>query len=298
MKSTQRLLITLVSCIFAGLLVTACGRDETPAPASNGDTPIPATSEPAPAPERSLSQAEISPLDSPLATPMIDQATASSYVDAGMTAFNDGDYDEAYQLFSQAIALDGNMSRSHAAVGMLYVTWRRFPEALDAYSKALELERTPEILIGRCNVYRLLLRTEEALQDCNEAITLKPDDTEIYLVLSNLYLENQDYAQARAQADSVLRLDPENDKAVFTVAMIDLAEGLPDRAYDKLSEAIAMNSKEPRYYWERGFLSIALGKIDQARSDMHSVLDVADPKKDGDLMLFAGSQLQILGEGK
>ncbi len=297
MKSTQRLWILLVFYII-GMLATACGGKDTSAPVPNGDTSISATTAPTPAPERSLSQVEISPLNSPLLTPTAGQATASSYVDAGMTAFNDGDYDEAFQLFSKATALDENMSSAHAAIGMLYVTWRRFPEALDAYSKAIELERTADNLIGRCNVYRLLLRTEEALQDCNEAIALKPDDTEIYLVLSSLYLENKDYAQARAQADNVLRLDPENDKAVFTTGMIDLAEGLADNAYDKLSESISMNSKEPRYYWERGFLSMALGKIDQARKDMHSVLDVADPKKHGDLMLFAGSQLEILGEGK
>jgi len=298
MKSRQKLFILLVFLIFVGLFVTSCGGEDAPAGAPNGDILIPATSEPAPAPERSPSQAEMSPLNSPLATPGADEATASAYVDAGLVATDDGDYDEAFQLFSKAIELGGDLSRAHAATGTLYVIWRRYPEALDEYSKALELERTPDILIGRCNVYRLLLRVPEALQDCNEAIALKPDDTEIYLVLASLYLEKQDYAEARAQADNVLRLDPENDKAVFTTAMIDLAEGQADKAFDQLSLAISMNSKEPRYYWERGFLSIALGKIDQARTDMQSVLDVADPKKDGDLMLFAGSQLQILGDEK
>jgi tetratricopeptide (TPR) repeat protein len=237
----------------------------------------------------------ISPLVSPLQAPA---AGITPLLDEADRLFESGQYESALALYTQALedAPGRAFWRAHAGRGNIYSAWRRFNEASDEYSRSLEYARTPVVLISRCNAYRLLHRYEMAFADCEEALQLEPNSADARIVLASIYLDQGASEEARKQVEVARTARPDSAEAFFMSAAVEMAEGNLQSTVEYLSQAIALDPSEPTYYWERGFLYLSLGEVEKARADLKSVLDVGDPVLHGEVMLRAGTQLQILGE--
>ncbi len=276
---TRILGFMLVSVAIA-LLVAGCGSD------NKKSTPVPASTE-------FESPLVLSPLTSPLVTPQ----DSPSYVEKGLGLYANGQYEEAMENFTQAIAQGTDVARAYGGRGSVFVAWRRYNEAVEEYTAGLAHERRADLLIGRCNAFRHLQRYEEAIRDCQEALSLQPNSPDAYLVLAGMYLDQGDTERSREYIQDVMTLAPANSKALFLLGLADLADGDATGAMQNFTEAIKLNPNEPQYYWERGFLALGLGKVDQAREDMKAILRIGDPQIHGDLMFRASAQLNLLGSG-
>ncbi|GEM_PF-1610328 len=281
-RTVQRALL-LVTLAAAALMLTYCGgRDQPP-----DEPPVNQTTSPT-APD--------TPTVSPLSPLSASVGIRSEDVDTGLGLYQEGRYEEAMALFDRAIAQGVDLARAHGGRAAVYVAWRRYEEAVQEYTTALMYGSSPELLVGRCNALRYLLKHQQALDDCRTAIEMDPDNPEVHLVLASLYLEQGDTAEAQLHATKVLEeLDPGSSRAAFLMGMIALQQGNAEEAMAYLTQAIELDPEEPQYYWERGFLALGLGQVEQARADMEAILRVGNPRQHGELMLRASSQLNFLG---
>lgn len=214
----------------------------------------------------------------------------------GRNLLQDGDLEGALLAFTYAIEGNDNLSAAYAGRGDTLISLRRFTEALEDYSKSLEIEITPEVLASRCNTYRLTAAFELALEDCNNALAIDPQNVTAHIAAAMLFLEKDQLNLAQKEADVAIRIDPSSIEAVLAASQIAIAEGDSEAAIVALSRCIEIDQSNPECYWHRGFLYTALGQIKLAIEDMQAVLDLGDPNIHGRLMLEAGTVLRQFGE--
>ena len=232
-------------------------------------------------------------------SPLTAQSPISEPVDpvsVGDQLFQARQYEQAISAYDEAIEAGNDLARAYAGRGHAYTALRRFDEAVSDYTSSLEYDRASEVLASRCNAFRMLAETTLATDDCNAAIELDPDNANAHLALAALYLEQNNINQARAAASTAQELDPESANAHYVLAQVEVVVGNREAAADALSKCIELDQAELPCYWERGFIYYSLGKIDEAKEDMRSVLERGNPEFDGELMYNAGKLLQTLGE--
>lgn len=259
-------IIGLVSAAFALLFLLGCTRP--------GETPV-----------------SVSPLtaQSPISEPV-------DPVSVGDQLFQAKQYEQAISAYDEAIEAGNDLARAYAGRGHAYNALRHFDEAVSDYTASLEYDRVSEVLASRCNAFRMLAETTRAIDDCNAAVELDPKNAHAHMALAALYLEQNNIDQARAEASTAQELDPESANAHYVLAQVEVVVGNLEAAAAALSKCIELDQSEIVCYWERGFIYYSLGKVDQAREDMRSVLERGDPEFDGELMYNAGKLLHTLGE--
>ena len=250
--------LALVVVVLVGLLVTNYFRDDEPLITSTpttGEVESPRTAN-----ELSTPVSPLSPLSSPMPTP----SDVSGLLDTADQQYESGNYQEAFDLYSQAIEVGQGSSlwRAYTGRGNVYSAWRRHPEALEEYNTSLNYAQTPVTLISRCSVHRLLHNYDQAIADCNEAVSLDPTNAEAPLALASIFLDRGELEEARAKAEQAQNLDPTLAEVPYLLSLIDLAEGNGQKSVENLTKAIELMPDSAFFYWERGFLYLGLGEVE------------------------------------
>jgi len=124
-------------------------------------------------------------------------------------------YDEAIAGFTEAIHLDPTRAPAYGERGLAYSNSGRHAEALPDYTRAIELSPASGVYNNRGWACLELGRLDEALADLDKAIELSPANLTALGNRSRLYMTRKQYAQAIADCDAALRLDP---KAAWAVS--------------------------------------------------------------------------------
>jgi Flp pilus assembly protein TadD len=109
--------------------------------------------------------------------PSSDQELIQTYLSQGQDLLQNGDLDQAAEVYSQAIALDPNLIQAHSALGYIYAQQGRFPEAVEENLVVLRL--APNDYASHKNLsilYQQLGRIDEALTEAQIALSLAPEN--------------------------------------------------------------------------------------------------------------------------
>jgi adenylate cyclase len=119
-------------------------------------------------------------------------------------------YDEAIGEGERALALAFNSSFVHAALAFSLGYAGRPEEAIPLYKKAIRLSPIPEswYLWGLGDCYRMVGRYEEAISVYKRAIKLSPDDVLAHAGAAAVYAQWERDKEAQTEAAEVLRIDP------------------------------------------------------------------------------------------
>ena len=186
-----------------------------------------------------------------------------------------------------------DLSIAYAERAQSYSALRHFPEASEDLNKAIAYGETSELMANRCSVRRMLAQYDDAMKDCRRALEIYPQNTDAYVLLSAVYMANDDKIAARQAISDSIAIN-ETAAAYYMRAELDLGEGYPESAVDNLSRAIQLDPAQPTYYWERGFTSLGLGRVEDSIADMKKILEIGNPNTDGELMVKASAQLKVL----
>lgn len=91
-----------------------------------------------------------------------------------------------------------------------------------------------------------------------EIISHNPKHVKAYEGLGNLYLWNEQYAQARETLLFTLRLSPDDASVYMSLAEVELAEENPKKAVEYLRRCVELRSSNPKFidrYVEAAFLA-------------------------------------------
>jgi predicted O-linked N-acetylglucosamine transferase (SPINDLY family) len=181
----------------------------------------------------------------------------------GLIAHQLGQYQQAIDWITKAIAVDGRDPSSHSNLGAVYYALQRFEDAVDAYHTALRLK--PDFAQAQYNLGAALKdlgRIEEAASAYEAAARLNRDYAEAYFEWGNVsYLLGQldraidayngavrvrpDFAEAYANLGIALHGQSQLDQAVLALeaalrlkpdypqALVNLGTTQSERGYDR-----------------------------------------------------------------
>ncbi len=127
----------------------------------------------------------------------------------GKAALDCGKYEEAIQLFSQAIAKHSRAGEALIGRGMAHAALENFGAAKRDFSKVLELNpRSPMALGELALVRRRLGDLDGALSDMKQVLTILPDNTWAWINLAEIHMDRGELGPARQALEKAAGIDP------------------------------------------------------------------------------------------
>ncbi len=120
---------------------------------------------------------------------------------------------------------------------------------------------------NRCDAHNANRESDLALEDCNQAIRLDPNDAVSYRNRGDAYADKNDLRRALADYSEAIRLNPKDAEAYAARARILRGTGDFKRAITDLDQAITLNPEDGYPYRERGVTLFSLGDLQAAAAD-------------------------------
>ncbi|MGH8261408.1 MAG: tetratricopeptide repeat protein, partial [Steroidobacteraceae bacterium] len=148
----------------------------------------------------------------------------------------------------------------------------RLDDAVQDYSRSIELSSSPAAHLDRGIAYARLLRPEKALADFDAVLSIDPNDVPALLgradanhVRKRLAASLDDYAR-------VIATDPRNATAYFKRGNVhfDLREFAA--AFSDYSESLRLEPKQPVALYNRALAAQHLGRLKEAARDRRRAL--------------------------
>src|SRR6266851_450545 len=158
-------------------------------------------------------------------------APTTDYEGEGLKALEAKQYDQAVQLFKQALPADPADYSAHFHLALSFSMLGKAAEAIPEYKKALELK--PGLYQAELNLGILLLRekrTKEAVPHFDAAVQAKPKEFRAQWYLAEALLSAEEPAQAEPHYQAALEIDGKS-------AAAQLGLGRSEARQSRLSEA-------------------------------------------------------------
>ena len=110
-------------------------------------------------------------------------------------------------------------------------------------------------------------KDSEAIALLGEAITLNPNDAEIYVKRATIFMSMGEAASCAYDADKALQLNPNHAMAYFLRGAANLTLSKNAQAIADLNEAIRLDDKNKHAYYFRGLYYRNIGDKERARTD-------------------------------
>lgn len=135
---------------------------------------------------------------------------------AGEKALDEGRYDAAAQLFTQAVAAAPRDVSAHFNLALAYNLLGRDAEAIPEYKKVIELN--PQIYEAYVNLGQTLIRSREAaaaIEPLQKAVALKPGEFKAHFYLGEALFEMQRFDDAVPAYTEAIKLDASSAPATL-----------------------------------------------------------------------------------
>lgn len=137
------------------------------------------------------------------------------------------DLSRAQQLVEEALQTTPDDRRLWRMKGRIAQAQKRFEEAEQAYTKAIESSSVPQFLdIARRAILRLdLKKIKEAEQDIQRMQKIAPKHPLTHYAVGRLALEHQNHAQAQIELEQAIKFNTDFYPAYFPLGVAHLAQG-------------------------------------------------------------------------
>lgn len=184
-----------------------------------------------------------------------------------------GNYDEAINLFTNAIAMDSNYAEYYNERGNLFFKIGRLDSAMQDYLKAIELRRPcPEFWVNLGHCYRELGEIKEAIHAYSYSLDLAPDQASVLVIRAQTFEMLEQPEKALADYSRALAVNPNQSLVLANRAILHYDAGRYEAALRDLDSAIALSPENADLYQNRAVALIALRRVEEAMQDLNTYL--------------------------
>jgi protein O-GlcNAc transferase len=201
-------------------------------------------------------------------------------LDAGQTAYEQGRYEAALQAYNKAIVLAANSPRvaatAHLRIGNVYMSEQQYDSAVTAYQRAITLN--PDYAESYNHLGEALGQSRQynrALEAFNKALALDPQLLRARYNMGITYgrLGNLKYAEFVFRI--LVRDHPDYGLGCDGLAVTLAKSGRAKEAISFHQRAIALNPKEPSYYYNLALSYLTLGDTGKALEQQKKLKEFA-----------------------
>ena len=156
--------------------------------------------------------------------------------------FQLGHLPEAIDQYSRAIELDSSNAQALAGLALVYESRRDFRGALNIYLRLQSLPTSNPLLSQKIiGLYYNLNQPDSAIVQAESALVLFPNDPQLKKILGSLYLTQRDYAQAESVFTSLSQANPSDQDVILYLGKIALANKNYALAETHFQQALNLN---------------------------------------------------------
>lgn len=192
----------------------------------------------------------------------------------GKNAYKAKNYQEAFNYLSTAINTSPN-AEAFFYRGLVNQKLDKNTEAEQDFQQAVNLNfRAPEAYLYLGITQNNNSRFAEAINNLTTFVQKKCCNLQAFSALCKAYLNLSQFDKATIYADSVLAIDPNNEKIIFYKAICELRQNNFENSKSLFDRKLALNAGDPLAHKFRGELLFKTNKFEEAKTDFKYVLDV------------------------
>ncbi len=160
-------------------------------------------------------------------------------------------YMVASEYFTKAVELNPAFTHAHIENGYANIEMRKTDAAKASFAKAFELEPENEMVIKElANIYFNYRQYQQALDMAQKCKTCTNKDR----IMAMCYYNMEDYGKAEKLLLSVAAKNPKDAEVTYTLASNYLAMGLEPKAITWYENAVLLDDKKSKWFFELGLL--------------------------------------------
>ena len=207
--------------------------------------------------------------------------TGASALNAGISYYNDGDYDKAILHFNMVIASEPEPGEAYNNLGLAYNAKGENEKAIAEFNQAIQRMPNPATpYSNRGGVYLSMGNHDQAIADFDKAIELDPKLGKAYYNRGVAYLDLGNYDKAILDFDQAIELAPEQTLVmrVTMEAMLSTRESPFTRGLMNDLKSPETYADLPRTYASRAIAYYKKGDYESAMADMQRARELGlDP---------------------
>lgn len=187
------------------------------------------------------------------------------YFYEAMNAKSQGDYDAAYDLLNHCLAIDSTIANVYYELGNFYNIIAQKDKAAGYYAKSIALDSGNfyyEMAYGTICLEQK--KYEEAIDHFEKLVKKSPDNTELYIYLSQAYRLSDKLPQAINSLDRLEQIVGLNEKISLDKYQLYTLMGKENKAFAEIQKYITKYPNEIKYQILLGNLYMQAGKMDEA----------------------------------
>jgi tetratricopeptide (TPR) repeat protein len=224
--------------------------------------------------------------------------TAALLNKTGLEQYRHERYDQAYESFSEAIALSPGSAELYYNRAGSAEKLARLRDAQADLTKAIELEpKYVDAYIRRAGLSFDRSRFESARADWSSVLSLSPDNADAYLGRGRALERLERTDEARPDFDRAVILSPSDSFPLISRGRFFFGIGSFEQAIADFTSATSLSPKSPEPYLYRGVVyEYGLLRPDEALADYTRAVEISP--KDPYIRNYRASLLRKLGRTK
>lgn len=202
---------------------------------------------------------------------------------------------------SHALTAKGEHDQAyyHYMMGAMKENQRDYTGAIAEYREALKYDPEASDIFARlASLYAQTDRLDEAVQDATKAIQSNPDNEEAHRMLGQVFMQKlytgdgspENVGKATKEFEEVLRIDPDDDNAMLTLAQLYMQGKQPEKAADVLSKYVGSNPDSPSAIMS---LASAYQQMNQPKKALEYMMKYLDANPDNIYVLQQAADMQL-----
>lgn len=196
-----------------------------------------------------------------------------------------GNIDKAVEDYLHNIEIDGGNYATHGLFARYLISNKRYPEAIKAYSKAIELNKhdkgiQTEFYSQRGNAYFWLKQYEEAQSDLGKAAELAQFPDYYKMQRGRILVTAKRYDDANAVYEDMMDDNPRRDDCFLERARMFIVMKEYDKALKDVNTFLIPHDTNPEAYEIRAVIWKHMGNEKAAQEDLQKVEDLKKAREE------------------